>query len=87
MKTELLAQTRWRGKLNDRVISPAFRALEGPHYTPLTPIAAAIFDILVTRRPRGIAGLAGPSSLIAARLDALTRCSLTSRTTDPRVAC
>jgi hypothetical protein len=37
MKTGLLAQTGWRGKLNDRVISPAFRTLEGPHYTPLNP--------------------------------------------------
>jgi hypothetical protein len=37
MKAEPLAQTGWRGKLNDRVIGSAFRALEGPHYTPLTP--------------------------------------------------
>jgi hypothetical protein len=37
MKAEPLAQTGWRGKLNDRVIGPAFRTLEGPHYTPLTP--------------------------------------------------
>jgi len=28
MKTELLAQTGWRGKLNDRVLSAAFRTLE-----------------------------------------------------------
>jgi hypothetical protein len=50
MKAELLAQTGWRGKLNDRVIGPAFRTLEGPHYTLLTPWPAlsAIFDTLVT---------------------------------------
>jgi hypothetical protein len=34
MKAELLARTGWRGKLNDRVISPAFRTLEDLRYTP-----------------------------------------------------
>ena len=31
MKTELLAQTGWRGKLNDRVLSASFRTLEDLH--------------------------------------------------------
>jgi hypothetical protein len=37
MKTKLLAQTGWRGQLNDRVLSPAFRTLEDAHSLPLTP--------------------------------------------------
>jgi hypothetical protein len=45
MKTELLAQTGWRGHLNDRVLSPAFRTLEDLHYTPLTPMAVFIGDL------------------------------------------
>jgi hypothetical protein len=44
VKAELLAQIGWRGKLNDRVISPAFRTLEDPHCTPLTPTAVFTGD-------------------------------------------
>ena len=44
MKTELLAQTGWRGKLNDRVLSPAFRTLEDPHL-PAHPDSSFIGDL------------------------------------------
>ena len=56
MKTELLAQTGWRGKLNDRVLGPAFRTLEDAHSLPLTPIAvlSATIDTLVTLHIMGL---------------------------------
>jgi hypothetical protein len=56
MKTKLLAQTSWRGQLNDRVLSPAFRTLEDAHSLPLTPIAvlSATFDTLVTLHIMGL---------------------------------
>jgi hypothetical protein len=44
MKTELQAQSGWRGKLNDRVLSAAFRALEDPH-SPAHSIAGFIRDL------------------------------------------
>jgi hypothetical protein len=56
MKTKLLAQTGWRGQLNDRVLSPAFPTLEDAHSLPLTPIAvlSAAFDTLVTLHIMGL---------------------------------
>ena len=50
MKTELLAQTGWRGKLNDRVLSAAFRTLEDLHIprSLRSPSLSATFDTLVT---------------------------------------
>jgi hypothetical protein len=45
MKTKLLAQTSWRGQLNERVLSLAFRTLEDAHSLPLTPIAVFIGDL------------------------------------------
>ena len=55
MKTKLLAQTGWRGQLNDRVLSPAC-TLEDAHSLPLTPIAvlSATFDTLVTLHIMGL---------------------------------
>jgi hypothetical protein len=44
MKTELLAQTGWRGQLNDRVLGPAFRTLEDLHSLP-TRMAVFIGDL------------------------------------------
>jgi hypothetical protein len=50
MKTEFLAQTGWHGKLNDRVLSAAFRTLEDPHSPAHSDscLILAMFDTIVT---------------------------------------
>jgi len=63
MKTKLLAQTGWRGQLNDRVLSPAFRTLEDAHSLPLIPIAvlSATFDGRLLFSALSAAALAQPT--------------------------
>jgi len=51
MKTKILAQTKWRGKLNDRVLSAAFRTQEDPHSPARSDSRlSASFDTLVKSR-------------------------------------
>jgi hypothetical protein len=63
MKTKLLAQTGWRGQLNDRVLSAAFRTLEDAHSLPLIPIAvlSATFDGRLPFSALSAAALAQPT--------------------------
>src|SRR5262249_27739401 len=64
MKTKLLAQTGWRGQLNDRVLSPAFRTLEDAHSLPLIPIAVlSTFDGRLLFSPLPAAALAQPRTI------------------------